>query len=63
MFNQELFNTQLKTVNADIDKALEALSDLKQRLDDRANGLIKGGRAPTKGSVEKKCKEKTKWTN
>lgn len=57
MFNQELFNTQLKTVNADIDKALEALSDLKQRLDDRANGLIKGGRAPTKGSVEKKCKE------
>lgn len=57
MFNQELFNTQLKTVNADIDKALKALSDLKQRLDDRANGLIKGGRAPTKGSVEKKCKE------
>jgi len=34
---------------------------MKQRLDDRANGVIKGGRAPTVNSVEKKCKDILKW--
>ena len=56
-YNQKLFNSQLLTVNNDIEKALQSLSELKQRLDDRANGLIKGGRAPTEKSVEKRCKE------
>ncbi len=53
--NQELFDCQWKTVNNDIERALGALAELKQRLDDRAHGLIKGGRAPTKESVQKQC--------
>lgn len=56
-YNQELFDNQWKTINNDIHKALTALADLKQRLDDRAHGLIKGGRAPTKESVARKCDE------
>jgi len=56
-YNQKLFNSQLQTVNNDIEKALQRLCELKQRLDDRANGLIKGGRAPTESSVNKRCKE------
>jgi transposase len=55
--NQKLFNSQLLTVNNDIEKALQSLSELKQRLNDRANGLIKGGSAPTESSVDKRCKK------
>lgn len=54
-FNQELFNTQLKTVHGDIDKALEGLAEIARRLDDRANGLIVGGRAPTCDSIRRQC--------
>jgi len=54
-YNQELFENQWKTLHNDLDKALTALSELKQRLDDRADGLIKGGRAPTKNSVANQC--------
>lgn len=54
-YNQELFDNQWKTLNNDIHKALNALAALKKRLDDRAHGLIKGGRAPTKESVQKQC--------
>ena len=56
-FNQKLFNHQLLTVHHDIEKALDRLSELKQRLDDRANGVITRGRAPTESSVEKQCQE------
>ncbi len=54
-FNQELFDSQWQTVNADLSKALATLGELKQRLDDRANGIIKGGRAPTRESVQRQC--------
>jgi transposase len=54
-FNQKLFDSQLLTVHHDIEKALKRLSELKQRLDDRANGVITRGRAPTENSVEKQC--------
>ncbi len=54
-FNQELFDTQWQTVNNDLNKALGRLGDLRERLDDRANGIIKGGRAPTRESVQKQC--------
>ena len=54
-FNQELFNTQLKTVHADIDKALAGLAEIRQRIEDRANGLITGGRAPTPESIRRQC--------
>lgn len=56
-WNQELFDNQWRTLQNDIDKALNALSELRQRLDDRAQGLIRGGRAPTAESVTKQCNE------
>jgi transposase len=57
MFNQRLFNEQWKTLNNDISKATSRLEDLRGRLDDRHQGLIKGGRAPTLSSVEKQAAE------
>jgi hypothetical protein len=51
-FNQNLFDTQWLTIHNDISRALEKLSTLRQRLEDRANGIIKGGKPPTKQSVE-----------
>lgn len=56
-FNQELFNAQFKTVHADIDKALAGLAEIRQRLDDRASGLITGGRAPTPEALRRQCDE------
>jgi transposase len=54
-YNQNLFEAQWLTVQADIAKALEELSALAQRLRDRSEGLIKGGQHPTLASVEKQC--------
>jgi transposase len=54
-YNQNLFEAQWLTVQADIAKALEELSALAQRLGDRSEGLIKGGQPPTLASVEKQC--------
>lgn len=55
-YNQKLFNTQFLTVQAEIAKAVEKLSALQGKLQDRTDGLIKGGRPPTKASVQKQCK-------
>jgi transposase len=57
VFNQNLFQSQLQTVHNDIDRALGKLGEVRQRLLDRANGLIKGGRAPTEASIKKQCEE------
>ena len=56
-YNPELFRTQWLTLLNDIEHATQALSTLQQRLADRANGLIKGGRAPTQQSIATACKE------
>jgi transposase len=56
-YNQNLFDAQWKTVQNDLAKALEKLAALRQRLEDRVAGLIKGGRAPTVASIEKQCGE------
>ena len=55
-FNQNLFDTQWLTLQNDIENALQKLSSLQQKLEDRANGIIKCGKTPTKESVEKQCK-------
>lgn len=55
-YNQNLFHSQWLTIHNDISRALEKLSILGQRLEDRANGIIKGGKAPPKESVENQCK-------
>jgi transposase len=56
-YNQNLFDAQWQTVQNDMAKALEKLAALRQRLEDRAAGLITGGRAPTMASVKKQCQE------
>ncbi|MEK6557213.1 MAG: IS1634 family transposase [Candidatus Margulisiibacteriota bacterium] len=55
-YNQNLFNTQFLTLQAEIAKASTRLSVLQGRLQDRADGLISGGRSQTKASVLKQCK-------
>ena len=54
-FSQNLFNTQWLTLQNDIHKAMEQLYALRQKLQDRAAGLIQRGRAPTVQSVQKQC--------
>lgn len=56
-YNQNLFDSQWLTIQNDIARALEKLSTLRQRLEDRAHGLIKGGKAPNRQSVEDQCKK------
>ncbi len=56
-YNQNLFNAQLSTVQNDIAKANEKLSQLKQKLEDRINGLVKGGIKPTIESVQNQCRK------
>lgn len=55
-YNQNLFDTQWLTLHNDIRRALGKLAILRQKLEDRANGLIKGGKTPTKQSIENQCK-------
>jgi transposase len=56
-YNQNLFDAQWQTVQNDLAKALQELSALGQRLEDRRTGVVCGGRAPTRQSVEKQCRE------
>jgi len=58
-YNQNLFNTQWKTLQNDISKATEALSSLRQRLSDRTKGIITRGKHPTENSVIKQCNKAT----
>jgi len=55
-YNQNLYDAQWLTVQNDIAKAVEKLASLRRRLEDRAAGLIKQGKNPTKTSVETQCK-------
>ncbi|MEK7732672.1 MAG: IS1634 family transposase, partial [Planctomycetota bacterium] len=54
-YNQNLFDAQWLTLQNDISKAIKRLSALRQKLRDRAAGLVKGGHPPTVASVEKQC--------
>jgi transposase len=56
-YNQNLFDAQWQTVQNDLAKALQELSALGQRLEDRRSGVLCGGQAPTRQSVEKQCRE------
>jgi transposase len=55
-YNQNLFNAQWLTLQNDITKAIGKLSSLQQKLEDRARGVVKRGKVPSKESVEKQCK-------
>lgn len=56
-YNQNLFDAQWQTVQNDLTKALQELSALSQRLEDRRTGVVRGGQAPSRQSVEKQCRE------
>lgn len=56
-YNQNLFNSQWLTLHNDIRKAVDKLSLLRQKLEDRANGLLTQGKAPTPDSIERQCKD------
>jgi transposase len=54
-YNQNLFESQWLTVQNDLRQALERLSQLCARLEDRRSGLLRGGRTPTVAAIEKQC--------
>jgi len=56
-YNQNLFNTQWLTLQNDIQKAMDRLSGLHQKLEDRLNGIVMRGKAPTRQSLESQCRE------
>jgi transposase len=55
-YNPELAKAQWMTLEKDLAKASQRLSDLQGRLAGRAAGLIKGGKRPTLASVGQKCR-------
>ena len=55
-YNPKLAKTQWMTLQNDVAKASQRLSELQGRLAGRAAGLIKGGKRPTLASVEQKCR-------
>lgn len=57
VYNEKLFLGQMQGINKSITKCAGKLEALKTRLDNRAAGLIKGGRKPTVASVQKQVKE------
>jgi transposase len=56
-FNDKLYQDQIKTVNNDVEKCVQQLSELQQRLGDRADGLITKGKKPTRDSVNKNIRD------
>ncbi len=55
-YNQNLFNAQWITVQNDITQAMGKLASLRQKLEDRARGVVRRGKVPTTQSVKKQCK-------
>jgi len=55
--NTNLLQTQCLTLHNDITKAMTEFDILCQKLQDRSQGLIKGGKCPTVDSIKKQCKE------
>jgi transposase len=56
-WHQGLFEAQWATVQAELGRALRKLEGLRQSLERRQQGEVKGGKAPTVESVRKQCHE------
>ena len=54
-YNQNLFNAQWLTLQNDISKSTQNLAMLRQKLEDRASGVITKGKKPTVESVKRQC--------
>jgi transposase len=55
-YNPKLFEAQWLTLSADVARALERLEQLRGGLENRRQGLVRTGRAPTLASVQKQCR-------
>jgi transposase len=55
-YNQNLFNAQYMTLQNDVEKAVVRLSELHRKLEDRINGIVTQGKAPTSESLESQVK-------
>ena len=55
-YNPKLAQSQWLTLQTDLAKASQRLTELQGRLADRAAGLITGGRPPSLASVQKQCR-------
>lgn len=56
-YNQNLFNSQWMTLQNDVEKAIDKLSALQQKLEDRINGIVTRGKAPSEESLQDQCKQ------
>lgn len=56
-WSQGLFEAQQATMEAELAKALRKLGDLKEVLERRRQGLVKGGRRPTAEQVRKQVQQ------
>jgi transposase len=56
-WHQGLFEAQWATVQSELARALRQLAELRQSLERRQQGEVKGGKAPTGESVQKQCRE------
>jgi transposase len=52
-FNNNLYTSQVKSINNELNKCLGKLSDISTKLDDRLSGRITKGKKPTKESIKK----------
>lgn len=56
-FNRNLFNAQVRTLHIELEKCTRELSEQRQKLRDRASGLVTKGRKPTMAGVQGSVKE------
>jgi transposase len=56
-WHQGLFEAQWATVQSELGRALSKLEGLRQNLERRQHGEVKGGQAPTVESVQQQCRE------
>ena len=56
-WHQGLFEAQWATVQMELKRAVEKLEGMRQSLERRRSGEVKGGKAPTVDSVQKQCRE------
>ena len=57
VYSPNLHQTQTQTLITDIEKSCKKLSELRQQLMDRANGLVTKGRKPSASSVKRQVNE------
>jgi transposase len=54
-YHQNLFDAQWLTLHNDLSKAVRKLSALREKLDDRIHGTLKGGSPPALESIHRQC--------